>query len=182
MTDQGTRRAATNVSDAQKKTDTTSVEQRIVSESAQKSGTYLEIYRITANFASKLLLPAVLVFIILTFRPTVDSLLLRTTEFEIAGTKFKFAEEISAKVDEAIRSGDTRKIEATISQFTKDAAGGLIRSYWKPDGVTIDAENQNIIRAWMVSNGIETSVTFFLHAQEFEDARLTAVKELGLSE
>ena len=141
------------------------------------------------EFVSKLVFPGVLVFIVIIFRPTIDSLLSRTTEAEFAGTKFKFAEaryqaaeQLSTSVDQALKSGGIEVVEATIAKFRKDAAGDIIRSYWKSDGTTVNKENQRVLRDWMNANGYGgISLVFFMRAQTYEDAREKAVRDLALA-
>lgn len=152
-------------------------------------GAGLEIYRITADFVSKLILPGVLLFIVLTFRPTINALLGRTTEAEMAGAKFKFAQaelqtadRLSASVSQALAAGKIAEAQATIAKFQKDAAGDVIRAFWKPDGTQIKLENERLLRDWMTSNGFESvPLTIFMRAQNYEQARLKAVRDLALA-
>jgi hypothetical protein len=51
----------------------------------------LEIYRITVDFLSKCSVPLVVLVALLIFRPIIDSLLWRTTEAEVLGSKLQFA-------------------------------------------------------------------------------------------
>jgi hypothetical protein len=65
--------------------------------------------------------------------------------------------------------------------YQKDKAGDAIRLFWKPDGKTIDASNLGRLKVWMKANGIDnTSITLFMRAQHFEDARAKAVKEIPI--
>jgi hypothetical protein len=65
--------------------------------------------------------------------------------------------------------------------YQKDKAGDAIRVFWKPDGKNIDADNVTKLKAWMKTNGIDnTSITMFMRAQHFEDARAKAVKEIPI--
>lgn len=154
----------------------------LISIASSQTKTYLEIYRITAEFLSKLMLPAVLIFIVLAFRPTIDSLLSRTTEAEIAGAKLKFVDKLSETLDPAIKSGNTKKIEAVVQTFQKEAAGDVIRSFWKPNGRNISRENEQVLRAWMAANRLgDQSITLFMLAPNYAISREKAVRELELA-
>ena len=65
--------------------------------------------------------------------------------------------------------------------YQKDKAGDAIRAFWKPDGKNVDANNVAKLKAWMKTNGIDnTSITLFMRAQHFQDARAKAVKEIPI--
>jgi cytohesin len=56
-----------------------------------------------------------------------------------------------------------------------------LRSFWKPDGITINPANEARIRKWLVEHGInEPSMTVFLHAPGFAGARQQLAEELRL--
>lgn len=150
-----------------------------------RTDTYLEIYRITAQLSAKLALPAVLLVVILAFRPTIDSLMGKTTEAEIAGAKFKFANQVAQAVDQAIKTDNPRaalqKIGESVSNYQKDAASDLLRTFLMPDGKNMNQTNVQVIRDWLNRKGLDTSVTFFLYAENYANKREEAVQELGLA-
>jgi hypothetical protein len=68
-------------------------------------------------------------------------------------------------------------------KFVKSASGDALRSFWKPDGTTVDAANQTKLEAWMNQNGVSTApgmITMFLRSEQFEALRVQAAKDLGL--
>jgi len=77
--------------------------------------------------------------------------------------------------------------------FPKDISDGLLNEaqiatsptllhrFWKPDGLNVNSENAEILQKWMSQNGINTSTTIFLRANEFEEKRIKAIEELALS-
>ena len=68
------------------------------------------------------------------------------------------------------------------SGFKKDEAGDTLRSFWKPDGTTINAQNQTKLREWMRANAVDPlSIAFFIRNEMFADARVQAVKDLNLN-
>lgn len=70
-----------------------------------------------------------------------------------------------------------RYIKKTDSENT---AVSRLREYWKPNG-KINNENENRLKDWMKSNGIDTkSITFFLVNDIFSNARHRAIDELEL--
>jgi hypothetical protein len=144
----------------------------------------LEYYKVTVDLITKSFLPLVLLIVIFKFSLPIENLIGRVEEAEIGGNKFKIAKQRLETVDDiksAIEGKSAQEIESFISNYQKDSAGDVIRAYWKPDGTNINKEHDKAIRQWMSQNGIDdTSITFFMRAQQFEDARLKAVKDLNL--
>lgn len=144
----------------------------------------LEYFKVTVDLITKSFMPLVLLIVIFKFSTPIESLIGRVEEAEIAGNKFKIAKQRLETVDEiksSIQGKNVQEIESFIATYEKDSAGDVIRAYWKPDGRTINMENDKAIRQWMSKNGIDsTSITMFMRAQTFEDARLKAVKDLNL--
>jgi len=145
----------------------------------QKNSNRIEIFRIISEFLSNLLIPAVIVFVVITFKPTIISLLSKTTEAEFAGTKWKFVQ----KIEKAVSIGDSKEVEKAFLEFRSQTSDDVLRKFWKPDGRTIDPINQTKIRNWMASEGIkEPSITFFLRAETYAKEREKAIRVLGLNE
>ena len=145
--------------------------------SGLKRQSNIEIYRITMEFLAKLLLPGVVVFLVLTFGPTIDTLLRTTEEAEFAGAKLKFRQ-----IEEAVRRGDTEEADKAFAKFRSDISGDVIRQFWKPNATEVDKANEAIIREWMQSNNIQVSITFFMRAEKYAKEREKAIRDLGLQE
>jgi hypothetical protein len=79
------------------------------------------------------------------------------------------------------KQADEEMKKVLVGRFTADVAGDALRRFWKPDGVTINQENQARIRTWMAENHInEPSITFFMRDEMYASARQKLVKDLGL--
>jgi hypothetical protein len=149
----------------------------MIPSSSPPAGRYVQIYRITMEFISKLLLPGVLVFVILTFRPTINALLSKTTKAEFAGAKFEFVQ----KIEEAVKSGDSKKADDTFLKFRSEISEDALWKFWKPDGQHINQDHQARIRKWMEDNNItEQSITVFMRSDIHAKAREQAIKDLGI--
>ena len=74
----------------------------------------------------------------------------------------------------------TKIVSVTTSSFKNGKAGAKIRKFWKPDGKTIDTDNQARIQKWMTAAGISNSITFFMRSAVHADFRVKAVEDLGL--
>lgn len=74
-------------------------------------------------------------------------------------------------------------VTTTSASFRADDFSRVLRSYWKPDGNTINPQNEAKLKKWMQSNGIpsENGITFFLEGDKFTQARRKAIADLGLS-
>jgi hypothetical protein len=144
-----------------------------------KAQTFLEIYRITTDLIAKLVLPAVLFFAILTFRPTIDSLFTRTTEAEVVGARFKFAQRASERIDKAVKTGEPEEVNEVMREVRAEA---LLRSFLTPDDKgTSNRENVEKLRLWMSAYGIErVPIVKFLDHPQYAEARERAVRDLGL--
>ncbi|AMK78117.1 MULTISPECIES: hypothetical protein [Methylomonas] len=71
--------------------------------------------------------------------------------------------------------------DGLLVKVEKIKSGSLIRRYWKPDGKNIDEANANKLKDWLKNNGrSDDSITLFLHAENLDDVRAKAVKELNL--
>jgi hypothetical protein len=73
--------------------------------------------------------------------------------------------------------------------YQKDSTGDLLRRFWKPDGKTVNKENEQKLKDeitkntadWMKAQGTnEVSVLLFLRDKDFVAARAQVVKNLGL--
>jgi hypothetical protein len=67
--------------------------------------------------------------------------------------------------------------------YKKDAAGDTLRKFWKPNGTDINRDNEKKLKKWMGDNGFDPdAITLFLRNAESADARVKAVKDLGLGQ
>ena len=57
----------------------------------------------------------------------------------------------------------------------------VIFNYWKPDGKQIDKSHEDKIRAWMLSNGLNQSITYLINTLEMELNRQQLINELKLN-
>jgi hypothetical protein len=76
-------------------------------------------------------------------------------------------------------------VTAQSGNFVYDDAAKKLRAYWKPDGTTINVQNQTALTGWMQNHGLSTdggSITMFLYDDSalFKDARVQAVTDLKL--
>ena len=98
-----------------------------------------------------------------------------------AGTIIGAVNEISKEAGVQKSAADSKINDIMQGSYLRDKAGDTLRQFWKPDGKTADATNEASLKAWMAKNGIsDTSLTLFLRAAHFADARALAVKELDL--
>jgi hypothetical protein len=58
--------------------------------------------------------------------------------------------------------------------------GERLRRFWKPDGLTVDTTHASQLLEWMKRNGVEGSLTFFLHSATLADARRKALADLSI--
>lgn len=152
-----------------------------ISGRVQRTRTYIELYRITTEFLSKLVLPFIILFVVFTFKPTIENLLSKTTKAEFAGAKWEFAQ----KLEDAVKQGDTEKAEEIYQEFRKKTNTDTIRRYWKPDGKNRNIANEKRLKQWMGSNGLSTEpgrLTMFLYGTEYNNLREKAIRDLGLAE
>lgn len=80
----------------------------------------------------------------------------------------------AAKADADIKDVRTGK-------FIRDDAGDRLRAFWKPDGKSIDTNNENRLKNWMTTNGLSAGpgdITMFLRDSAKADLRVRAVREL----
>ena len=88
-------------------------------------------------------------------------------------------------VQQSVPDSDSKiRKELLITKFLKSEAGDIIRSFWKPDGNTINRENEAKLKEWMETNRIDSgagSITMFLRGEAFESLRIKAVKDLNLN-
>ena len=99
-----------------------------------------------------------------------------------AGTIIGAVNEISKEAGVQKAAADKQIAEIVQGTYLKDKAGDTLRLFWKPDGTTVNAANEATLKTWMANNGISnTSLTLFLRAAHFADARALAIKELNLN-
>jgi hypothetical protein len=83
----------------------------------------------------------------------------------------------------ASAAASDRELRDIVVGYQADAAGALLRAFWKPDGKTIDKVHQTTLRDWLKSNGLDDlSITTFLIGDKYSDARSKAVMDLKLSQ
>ncbi len=98
-----------------------------------------------------------------------------------AGTVLGAVNEINKQAGELKAEADEEIATILKSSYKKDKSGDLIRSFWKPNGKTIDTSNQAIIKAWMKRNKLNNiSMTFFLRSEHLSEAREKAVKDIPI--
>jgi len=98
-----------------------------------------------------------------------------------AGTIIGAVNEINKEAGKQKSEADNELSDIVKGKYKKDKAGDTLRSFWKPDGKTVDSTNEAQLKSWMSSNGIDnTSITMFLRAEHFSDARVKAVADLGI--
>ncbi len=103
--------------------------------------------------------------------------------FERAGSIPGSLQSIAEDAGQKAATARQQLRDVRTAKFIKTTAGDLLRKFWKPDGKTINTENKGKLEAWMKKNLIATapgSITMFLRSEVLEDARIQAVKELGL--
>jgi hypothetical protein len=67
------------------------------------------------------------------------------------------------------------------SMTSKDAAGEKLRTFWKPDGTTVNPSNEQRLNDWMKANSLDKiPITFFLNSRDHAEQRKRAVEELKL--
>ena len=65
--------------------------------------------------------------------------------------------------------------------YLRDKATDTLRKFWKPDGEKIEADDETKLKDWMKKNGYDPdAITLFLYSKEMAEARVKAVKDLGL--
>jgi len=79
------------------------------------------------------------------------------------------------------RDPETGKItsERVESAYEYDLASGKLQNFWRPNGVTVKA-NEDKIAQWLKDNGVSVSIPYFINTQEFASLRAKAVKDLKL--
>ncbi|MEL6363018.1 MAG: hypothetical protein AAFR21_18270 [Pseudomonadota bacterium] len=95
------------------------------------------------------------------------------------------AQQAGENVDDATQELET----ARVGVFSKDVPGDLLRAFWKPDGVNVDAGNQTKIIDTMVELNFAVrdpaglsnpSIVFFMRDRSFALQRLRVARKLGL--
>ncbi len=109
-----------------------------------------------------------------------------TTEYPLEQALLDVADYYNAGTIPRALTGITAAAGAQSSEKTQqlediyksDAATSQLRAFWKPDGHTKDPDNDKTLRDWLKSHGLDISITFFLHAQQYSDQRRQAAAEL----
>jgi len=69
-------------------------------------------------------------------------------------------------------------MNAEVARPEKGKNGNVLRKFWKPDGQTIDPDNQKWISDWMQKNGINSSIPYFIYVEKNPDKRVKAIEDL----
>ena len=106
------------------------------------------------------------------------------TEYYNAGTIIGALQNIVADSGAEARKSDAELKKLIEGRFARTAAGDTLRSFWKPDGTTIDKGNEQRLVDWMKINGFATgpgTITMFLRSELLEEARAKAARDLKLT-
>jgi hypothetical protein len=76
-----------------------------------------------------------------------------------------------------------REREKAAYAYAEEHASSLVlRGFWKPDGINVNAANETMLLEWLKQNELGTiSITVFLQAGVFTHARLKAIREIGIT-
>jgi hypothetical protein len=67
--------------------------------------------------------------------------------------------------------------------YQEDAPGDRLRHFWKPDGKAVNSEQQKRLTNWLKDNGFgNVSITSFIRADRFSNARSKALTDLNIGE
>ena len=102
-------------------------------------------------------------------------------QFIRAGTIFGGIQTVAADAGAKISTADKEIKDIRTARFVKDDAGDRLRTFWKPDGTTIDQTNEARLKQWMKKNGLAIGpgdITLFLRDDALADLRVRAVREL----
>lgn len=115
------------------------------------------------NLVDALAWPIVILLAIIILRPQFENLigLIETVKYKGAEIAFR----------------DDGRTDSSPARLATDT----LENFWRPGGQTNTA-NATQLRQWMRSNGIDLSITAFLHAGHLDATRQKAVKELGLDQ
>jgi hypothetical protein len=98
-----------------------------------------------------------------------------------AGTIAGGIQSISEDAGEKTTKADKDIKDIRTARFVKDESGDRLRTFWKPDGKTVDPVNEGRLKQWMQQNGLATGpgdITLFLRGEPFADLRVRAVQTL----
>ena len=81
--------------------------------------------------------------------------------------------------------GDANKEECLVCKDTNESwkkydSQSLLRNFWKPDGITIDQENEARLKEWLKKNTDRINIAGLIRLGIAEKVRLKAIKDLGL--
>lgn len=71
----------------------------------------------------------------------------------------------------------------SVGEYYFSKSSDIIKRYWKPDGKTINNNNENTLVSWMITNNLDTNaggITNFIYVKNMESMREKAVIELNL--
>lgn len=101
--------------------------------------------------------------------------------FEFAGSIPGAISTISLDAGQKAATANQSLNNLAAASYVKTKAGDALRAFWKPNGKTVDDDNQKLLRDWMNANGIGGQpIEFFLRGSDFEALRAKAVKDLAV--
>jgi hypothetical protein len=107
--------------------------------------------------------------------------LIDTESYFQAGTIIGAVSEINKNAG-VTKAGADKKIDNIVKgNYQKEKTGDLIRTFWKPDGSTINTANAAKISKWIKDNGLGAlSITMLMRSETLSQTRKKAVSDLGL--
>jgi hypothetical protein len=72
------------------------------------------------------------------------------------------------------------KEKITSGTFSYTNTSGLISIYWKPDGAQIEKAHEDKIKDWILSNGLDVSITYLINTSEMELYRQKLIDDLKI--
>jgi hypothetical protein len=103
--------------------------------------------------------------------------------FEFAGSIPGSLQSIAEDAGQKAKDARTKINDLQKGAYLKTTSGDLLRKFLKPDGEKINADNEKKLKEWMTENGLSAapgSITMFLRSDMLEQARIKAVRDLGL--
>ncbi len=72
------------------------------------------------------------------------------------------------------------KEKITNGTYTYTNTSALISIYWKPDGAQIEKAHEDKIKDWILSNGLDVSITYLINTSEMELYRQKLIDDLKI--
>lgn len=76
------------------------------------------------------------------------------------------------------KPGTANSIQRTVAVYSRTSSSDTLRTYWKPDGESVDKDHEKKLKLWMSQHGIQGPITVFLSSKGKEDLRRKAVQDL----